>query len=96
MIVNTQCAADIHMGNVLFQLPDPDHSSSQTIMEEYGAPDRGTVSRKDGKPLTKGVPEYLVEPVEYEHKDVKHLRDIKLIDFGECASFLSRTLVQIG
>ncbi|KAL9624169.1 MAG: hypothetical protein Q9160_001691 [Pyrenula sp. 1 TL-2023] len=52
-------------------------------MEELGTPQRGTISRKDGKPLEKGIPEYLVKPVEYEPKTVKHLHDIQLVDFGE-------------
>ena len=53
-------------------------------MEEFGTPQRGTVSRKDGAPLEKGLPEYLVEPVEYEAKNSKFLDEVQLVDFGEC------------
>lgn len=76
--------SDIHMGNVLFRLPGLEPSSPQRAIEEFGIPQRGKVSRKDGAPLEKGLPEYLVEPVEYEAKDSKFLDEVQLVDFGEC------------
>lgn len=72
------------MGNVLFRLSGSELSSSQRTIEEFGTPQRGTVSRKDGAPLEKGLPEYLVEPVEYEAKNSKFLDEVQLVDFGEC------------
>ena len=72
------------MGNVLFRLSDLERSSSQRAIEEFGAPQRGKVSRKDGAPLEKGLPEYLVEPVEYEAKTSEFLDEVQLVDFGEC------------
>lgn len=72
------------MGNVLFRLPDLERSSSQRSIEEFGTPQRGKISRKDGAPLEKGLPEYLVEPVEYETKDSEFLNEVQLVDFGEC------------
>ncbi|KAL9126734.1 MAG: hypothetical protein Q9217_004261 [Psora testacea] len=74
------------MGNVLFRLPDLERSSSQRVIEEFGTPQRGKVSRKDGASLEKGLPEYLVEPIEYEAKNSKFLDDVQLVDFGECSS----------
>ena len=53
-------------------------------MEDLGHPQKGEVARRDGKPLEPGVPEYLVEPVEYTSKIHDHLHEIQLIDFGEC------------
>lgn len=72
------------MGNVLFRLPDLVCSSSQRAIEEFGTPQRGKVSRKDGAPLEKGLPEYLVVPVEYEAKTSELLNEVQLSDFGEC------------
>ena len=72
------------MGNVLFRLSDLENSSSQRAIEEFGTPQKGRVSRKDGASLEKGLPEYLVEPVEYEAKNSKFLKEVQLVDFGEC------------
>ncbi|PNP51060.1 hypothetical protein THARTR1_08288 [Trichoderma harzianum] len=41
------------------------------------------VSKKDGSPSEKGVPEYLVEPVEYKFDKNEILDEIQLVDFGE-------------
>lgn len=49
----------------------------------------GKVSRKDGSPSERGVPEYLVEPVEYKFDKRDILDDIQLVDFGECMSSLT-------
>lgn len=72
------------MGNVLFRLSDLEQSSSQRAIEEFGTPQIGKVSRKDGAPLEKGLPEYLVEPVEYNAKINNSLNEVQLVDFGEC------------
>lgn len=72
------------MGNVLFRLSDLNPSSSPPAIEQYGTPQRGKVSRKDGAPLEKGLPEYLVEPVEYAAKNTPFLDEVQLVDFGEC------------
>ena len=73
------------MGNVLFRLSDLEHSSSLRVIEQFGNPQRGEISRKDGAPLEEGLPEYLVEPVEYRAKNNAYLDEIQLVDFGECA-----------
>lgn len=52
-------------------------------MRSFGNPHIGNVVRKDGTPLEKGLPEYLVEPVEYNTKDCEQLEQVQLIDFGE-------------
>lgn len=72
------------MGNILLRLSDLEPSSSQRAIEEFGTPQRGKVSRKDGAPLEKGLPEYLVELVEYEARNLKILDEVQLVDFGEC------------
>ena len=72
------------MGNVLFRLSGLERSSSLHAIEELGTPQRGQISRKDGAPLEKGLPEYLVEAVEYSAKNNAYLDEIQLVDFGEC------------
>jgi hypothetical protein len=44
----------------------------------------GKVERRDGAPLEPGLPEYLVVPGYYGHEVYHELRDIEIIDFGEC------------
>jgi hypothetical protein len=73
------------MGNVLFRLPELDYLSSAQIIEKFGPPQIGKVSRKDGEPLEKGLPEYLVEPVEFTPEINQDLHEVQLIDFGEGA-----------
>lgn len=73
------------MGNVLFRLPEAERSSSERVTQELGTPQVGRVARKDGSPLEKGVPEYLVEPAQQESKNNStHLDEVQLVDFGEC------------
>jgi serine/threonine-protein kinase SRPK3 len=71
------------MGNVLFRLPESERSSSDWV-ERLGTPQTGAVSRKDGKPLESGLPEYLVEPLEFSPQHTKYIEEIQLVDFGEC------------
>ncbi|KAF1948634.1 kinase-like protein [Byssothecium circinans] len=73
---------DIHMGNILFRLSETERSFPEQI-EALGAPQIGCVSRKDGAPLNKGMPNYLVEPIEYDAKKRVHIDEIQLVDFGE-------------
>ncbi|KAF2110989.1 kinase-like domain-containing protein [Lophiotrema nucula] len=73
---------DIHMGNVLFRLSETERSSLERI-EELNTPLQGNVTRKDGASLDKGMPDYLVEPIEYYAKNKEHLDEIQLVDFGE-------------
>lgn len=56
----------------------------QKISEKFGPPSTGKVTRRDGQPRDEGIPEYLVEPIEYKVENLNNLRDILLIDFGEC------------
>ena len=72
------------MSNVLFRLADSESSSSRRAIEEFGAPHIGKISRKDGAPLEKGLPRYLVEPIAFEAKDSAYLDEIRVVDFGEC------------
>lgn len=67
-----------------FCLSDLNPSSSQRAIEELGTPQRGKVLRKEGAPLEKGLPEYLVEPVEYAAKNRRFLDEVQLVDLGEC------------
>ncbi|KAL6803562.1 kinase-like domain-containing protein [Trichoderma sp. SZMC 28012] len=68
---------DIHLGNVLFQVSD------LSIIPTIDDSRIGKVSRKDGSPSEKGVPEYLVEPVENGLDENEILDDVQLVDFGE-------------
>ncbi|KAK4672134.1 hypothetical protein QC763_100420 [Podospora pseudopauciseta] len=79
---------DIHMGNVLFCLPELEVASPEVIIKDLGPPQTGKIARKDGGPLEPGMPEYLVEPAEFNPKIYPHLREVRLIDFGE-SFFLS-------
>ncbi|KAL7919624.1 kinase-like domain-containing protein [Trichoderma austrokoningii] len=67
---------DIHIGNVLFQLSN---NGTPTIDD----PRIGKVSKKDGSPNEKGVPDYLVEPAEYGYGRGELFDEIQLVDFGE-------------
>ncbi|KXX74834.1 Protein kinase dsk1 [Madurella mycetomatis] len=73
---------DIHMGNVLFRLPEHEESL-ELVMKDLGPPQIGKVQRRDGAPLEPGVPEYLVEPADYNVKVQDRFTDVELIDFGE-------------
>lgn len=74
------------MGNVLFRWPDLEHISSPRVLEYLGTPEKGKISKKDGTSLEKGLPEYLVEPIEYERQKDNFFTEIQLVDFGECRS----------
>ncbi|KAK4247353.1 kinase-like domain-containing protein [Corynascus novoguineensis] len=54
---------DIHMGNILLRLPPWAGAES---LSASASPQIGKVTKKDGSPLEKGVPEYLVEPLEMD------------------------------
>lgn len=71
------------MGNVLFRLSDTEQASSEP-MQIAGTPQTGKISRKDGALLQTGLPDYLVEPFEFEVSKMEHLNEVQLIDFGEC------------
>lgn len=72
------------MGNILLRLPA--YAGAAGSLNASGSPHTGQVSKKDGSPLEKGVPEYLVKPLEY---DVSALDldsgDVQLVDFGSGA-----------
>ncbi|KAH7174668.1 kinase-like domain-containing protein [Fusarium flagelliforme] len=55
---------DLHLGNVLLQLPERlDTMSQDELYEEYGPPDPEPMIRRDGKPLAPGVPSHIFEPI---------------------------------
>lgn len=68
------------MGNILLRLPPWARAG---FLSASATPIIGKVCKKDGSPLEKGVPEYLVHPLEY---DIKALDldsgDVQLVDFG--------------
>ncbi|KAH6845666.1 kinase-like domain-containing protein [Chaetomium sp. MPI-CAGE-AT-0009] len=71
---------DIHMGNILLRLPP---RAGSGFLSASASPRIGKVSKKDGSPLEKGVPEYLVEPLEYDIRALDlHSGDVQLVDFG--------------
>lgn len=72
------------MGNVLFRL------STLNGLPTMDDPQVGKVSKKDGSPNEKGVPDYLVEPAEYGYGKGELLDEVQLVDFGECLSLLTQ------
>ena len=75
------------MGNILLRLPP---WAGPEFMSSLAPPQIGKVSRKDGSPLEKGVPEYLVEPLEYDVKTFDlDSGDVELVDFGSGVSLAS-------
>jgi serine/threonine-protein kinase SRPK3 len=72
------------MGNILFRNPELESLSP----EKFGQPSIGKVTRRDGLPSKKGVPDYLVEPIEFDAQYTHGLCEVQLIDFGECKSFI--------
>lgn len=81
------------MGNILFRDTKIDDLSPERI-KELGAAHIGDVSRGDGAPLDNGMPNYLVEPMEY-HELAQgsrgHVGEIQLVDFGECKCCSNRS-----
>jgi serine/threonine-protein kinase SRPK3 len=71
------------MSNVLFRLS---YLNGLPIID---SPQVGKVSKKDGSPNEKGVPDYLVEPTEYGYGKGELLDEVQLVDFGECLSPLT-------
>jgi serine/threonine protein kinase len=72
------------MGNILFRNPELESLSP----EKFGQPSTGKVTRRDGLPSKKGVPDYLVEPIEFDAQYTRGLCEVQVIDFGECKSFI--------
>ncbi|KAL2201500.1 kinase-like domain-containing protein [Corynascus similis CBS 632.67] len=71
---------DIHMGNILLRLPPWARAG---FLSASATPIIGKVCKKDGSPLEKGVPEYLVHPLEYDIKTLDlDSGDVQLVDFG--------------
>ena len=78
----TWSALDIRTGNILFRLP-PSADAGCLSGFDSPSPRIGKVSKKDGYPLEEGVPEYLVEPLEYDITELDlDSGDIQLVDFG--------------
>ncbi|KAL7952505.1 kinase-like domain-containing protein [Trichoderma compactum] len=71
---------DIHLGNVLFRV------SGLNRIPTFNNSRVGKASKKDGSSSEKVVPEYLIEPVEYEFGKDELSDEIQLVDFGECLS----------
>ncbi len=55
--------------------------------ENFRQPKISKVSRRDGQPSEKGVPEYLVVPIKFNAQYTRDLLEVQLIDFGGCKSF---------
>ena len=52
------------MGNVLLQLPNIDHLSTQQLYDEFGSPDLEPVVRADKQPLaSSSIPPYVYSPI---------------------------------
>ncbi|KAF8250041.1 hypothetical protein K440DRAFT_675784 [Wilcoxina mikolae CBS 423.85] len=74
----------------LFRASYPENMSPAAIVERFGEPTTGAVTRKDGQPLGVGIPEYQVLPIRYGKQDLLDLGVdcVQLIDFWECIMFL--------
>jgi len=51
------------------------------------------LSRKDGRASEKGMPDYLVVPIEFGARYT--LLEVYLIDFGGCKSFVQAVIIEI-
>jgi hypothetical protein len=60
--------------------------------EDFGQPSIGKVARRDGQPSGEGVPDYLVEAIEFSAQSTRDLCQIQLIDFGGCKPLKSVSL----
>ncbi|KAI9679435.1 MAG: hypothetical protein M1817_005457 [Caeruleum heppii] len=78
---------DLHTRNLAFTIPFVDSLREEDFLQKLGKPETGLVRRKDGKPLERGMPEYLVRPTCYPADISVSVHPIKIVDFGE--SFLS-------
>ncbi|KAF2083216.1 kinase-like protein [Saccharata proteae CBS 121410] len=78
---------DIHTGNLVFTLLNLDDLIEEEFFARFTYPATGSITRKDGAPLNKGMPEYLVWPMRFRAKDINTAASVKLVDFGE--SFLA-------
>jgi serine/threonine-protein kinase SRPK3 len=81
---------DLHMGNILLQLPfNLDQLSIEKLHEKYQTPHLEPVVHIDGKPLPLGVPSHAIIPVWFgkaSDKLVLSEAKILLTDFGETFS----------
>ncbi|OBR06973.1 Protein kinase domain protein [Colletotrichum higginsianum IMI 349063] len=76
---------DIHMGNILLQLPSLDHLSFKKLYGESDPPEPEPVIRFDGRPLSPGVPPHVYPPIWLgKPGDEVTLPEAKLVlaDFG--------------
>ncbi|KAK2035577.1 kinase domain-containing protein [Colletotrichum zoysiae] len=76
---------DVHMGNILLQLPSPDHLSVEQLYKEFDPPEPEPVVRVDGQPLSPGVPSHVYLPIWLgKPGDEVTLAEAKLVlaDFG--------------
>lgn len=79
---------DIHTGNILLRLPEEIKTMDvDTLYDRLGPPETGTVTRKDGKPLSRHVPSEIVlpAPLPIKTKDISPVLHLPamLSDFGE-------------
>ena len=78
-------------GNVLFRLRGLGEMdlTPDVVNDVFGEPSLGTVTRRDGGERGPGVPEYIVEPAEFDHEDLESHHEVQLIDLGECTELES-------
>ncbi|KAG6833107.1 hypothetical protein H0H87_011215 [Tephrocybe sp. NHM501043] len=82
---------DLHLSNILFNIPDFDSWSIESVYKYFGKPLKDAVERIDGHPVTPSAPTYVVVPPNPLHLARLILKandcTIKIADFGE--SFLA-------
>ncbi|KID88401.1 protein kinase domain protein, partial [Metarhizium majus ARSEF 297] len=79
---------DLHLGNVLFRLPQEFHLwSDEELLENCGEPEQEPVKTFDDKPIPSGVPTVATLPVWFPMERINKLplsdAQIVLADFGE-------------
>ncbi len=79
-------APDIHMGNILFRLPE---KGSAFPFPSAQKSQIGSVTKTDGSSLEIGVPQYLVEPVEYDIENFDCTNGVMLVDLRSGAYLVS-------
>ncbi|KAA8911850.1 kinase-like domain-containing protein [Sphaerosporella brunnea] len=77
---------DLHLGNILFRIPNLDLWTPEQVFSYLGEPEKVEIKRHDGQPLTSTTPVYAVHaPLVYKLEPLFLTEDcaIRICDFGE-------------
>ena len=81
---------DVHTGHVAFTAPSASSLSESAILELLEEPETEPVIRSDDKPIESCKPSYIVAPVSIEPEELHSDLEIKLLDFGQSFTSLTR------